>query len=46
MADFLNNFIGGGIESYPFLMAVMGTVMSSTLLFMFYTIVASLFRWK
>lgn len=46
MADFINNFIGGAIQSYPFLMAVMGTVMASTVVFMFYTIIASLFRWK
>lgn len=46
MADFINNFIGGAITSYPFLSAVMGTVMASTLLFLFYTIIASLFRWK
>lgn len=46
MADFINNFIGGSIDSYPFLAAVLGTVMACTVVFMFYTIVASLFRWR
>lgn len=46
MADFISNFVGGGISNYPFLMAVVGTIMASSIIFMFYTIVASLFRWK
>lgn len=46
MADFINNFVGGSISDYPFLLTVLGCIMSSTVLFMFYTIIASLFRWK
>ena len=46
MADFINDFIGGSISSYPFVAAVLGVIMASTVVFMFYTIVASLFRWK
>lgn len=46
MADFINNFVGGSISQYPFLLSVVGSIMASTVIFMFYTIVASLFRWK
>ena len=46
MADFINDFIGGSISSYPFVAAVLAVIMASTVVFMFYTIVASLFRWK
>ena len=46
MADFINNFVGGSIADYPFVAAVLGVVMSSVVVFMFYTIIASLFRWK
>lgn len=46
MSDFINNFIGGAITDYPFLMTVVGTIMAATVVFMFYTIVGSLFRFK
>lgn len=46
MADFINDFVGGAITGYPFLTSVLGVIMSCVIVFMFYTIVASLFRWK
>lgn len=46
MSDFINQFIGGSIAQYPFLMTVVGTIMAATVVFMFYTIVGSLFRFK
>lgn len=46
MIDFINEFIGGDIANYPFIGACLGTMMAAVVIFMFYTIVASLFRFR
>lgn len=46
MIDFINNFIGGSISDYPFIGACLGTIMACVVVFMFYTIIASLFRFR
>lgn len=44
MTDFINSFVGNQITDYPFLAAVLGVIMSAIIFFLFYTIVASLFK--
>lgn len=44
MTDFINSFVGNQISDYPFLAAVLGVIMSAIIFFLFYTIVASLFK--
>lgn len=46
MFDFLTEFVGSAITDYPFLGAVLSVILASVVLFMFYTIVASLFRFR
>lgn len=44
MIEFIYSFVGTALRDYPFLAAVLGVIMSSIIFFMFYTIVASLFK--
>lgn len=44
MFDFLTEFVGSVITDYPFLGAVLSVILASVVLFMFYTIIASLFK--
>ena len=46
MIDFIVSFIGQGITAYPFLVAVLSVILASVIFFMFYTIVASIFRMR
>lgn len=44
MYDFIIAFCGTQLQNYPFLTAIVSCILSSTVLFMFYTIVARVFR--
>lgn len=44
MIDFLQEFIGSSLMDYPFLAYAVATILAGCIIFMFYTIVASLFR--
>lgn len=44
MYDFIIAFVGGHISDYPFLVTILSCIMSSVIIFMFYTIVARVFR--
>lgn len=46
MYDFILSFVGGNIRNYPFLTMVLATIMCSVIFFMFYTIIARVFRVK
>lgn len=46
MYDFIIAFVGTRISDYPFLVAIMACIMSSVIFFMFYTIIARIFRVK
>lgn len=44
MYDFIVSFIGGGIDKYPFLVSILSLILASVIFFMFYSIVATLFK--
>lgn len=46
MFDFFNNFIGSALSDYPFIAVVCSVIVSSVIFFMFYTIIANLFKMR
>lgn len=46
MFDFFNTFIGEALSDYPFIGVVCSVIVSSVIFFMFYTIVANLFKMR
>lgn len=44
MYDFIVSFIGEPIADYPFLVCVLSIILASVIFFMFYTIIATLFK--
>lgn len=44
MYDFVIAFCGEGLRDYPFLVSIISVEMMGVILFMFYTIVARVFR--
>lgn len=46
MYDFIIAFVGGHIADYPFLVTILACIMSAVIFFMFYTIIAAIFRVK
>ena len=44
MYDFICDFIGSPIEGYPFLVCILSVILAGVIFFMFYSIVATLFK--
>lgn len=44
MYDFIVNFIGEEIAAYPFLVCILSVLLSAVIFFMFYSIIATLFK--
>lgn len=44
MIDFITSLLGETINDYPFLVADLSVILAALVCFMFYTIVASLFK--
>ena len=44
MYDFIVSFIGSQIQGYPFLVCVLSVILASVIFFMFYSIIATLFK--
>ena len=44
MYDFIVSFIGSPIADYPFLVSILSIILSGVIFFMFYSIIATLFK--